>query len=501
MYVRMSTDHQKYSTENQEKVIKEYAERHFIDIEQVYTDSGKSGLSIDGRDALKQLIHDVQSGLAQFSVILVLDVTRWGRFQDADESAYYEYICRRSGIDVVYVAEQFENDGSPVSTIIKSVKRSMAGEFSRELSVKVFGGQCTLIEKGYKQGGPAGYGLRRMLVDERGNHKGVLERKQRKSLQDDRVILIPGPAEEIENVRWMYRAFTEDGMNETEIMHQLNMRGVLTDLHRPWTRSTVHQVLTNEKYIGNYLFNRISFKLKKRRVHNPRDMWVRNEGAFEAVVEPRYFYEAQHIIIERSRRLTDEEMLDLLRVLKEREGWLSGMIINETEGMPSSTAYTYRFGSLRRAYQLIGYRPSQDYQFVEINRRLRQLHSEIMSDTIRKIQELGGVVQRDVATDLLTINELLKTSIVICRCQQSQAGTFRWMIHFDTSLRPDITVAVRMDERNEKPLDYYVLPALDIEQPHLRLLEYNGLALDTYRFDTLEPFFLMTAPTSIQEAA
>lgn len=67
-------------------------------------------------------------------MILVLDVTRWGRFQNADESAYYEYICRKSGIDVQYVAEQSENDGSPVSTIVKGVKRAMAGEPIRSLS-------------------------------------------------------------------------------------------------------------------------------------------------------------------------------------------------------------------------------------------------------------------------------------------------------------------------------------------------------------------------------
>ncbi len=45
-----------------------------------------------------------------------------------------------------YCAEQFENDGSPPSTIVKSVKRAMAGEYSRELSAKVFAGQCRLIE-------------------------------------------------------------------------------------------------------------------------------------------------------------------------------------------------------------------------------------------------------------------------------------------------------------------------------------------------------------------
>ena len=84
--------------------------------------------------------------------MIVYDVSRWGRFQDADESAYYEYICRRAGISVIYCAEQFENDGSPVSTIVKGVKRAMAGEYSRELSAKVFAGQCRLIELGFRQG-------------------------------------------------------------------------------------------------------------------------------------------------------------------------------------------------------------------------------------------------------------------------------------------------------------------------------------------------------------
>lgn len=127
-YVRMSTDHQKYSTENQADAIRHYASARGIDIVRTYADAGKSGLKIEGRDALKQLIDDVQSGVADYTMILVYDISRWGRFQDADESAYYEYICKRAGIAVQYCAEQFENDGSPVSTIVKGVKRAMAGE-------------------------------------------------------------------------------------------------------------------------------------------------------------------------------------------------------------------------------------------------------------------------------------------------------------------------------------------------------------------------------------
>ena len=87
----------------------------------------------------------------------------------------------------------------------------MAGEYSRELSTKVFAGQCRLIELGYRQGGMAGYGLRRMRVDQNGVPQGILGPGEYKSLQTDRVILVPGPEDEVENVRWMYHEFVEGG--------------------------------------------------------------------------------------------------------------------------------------------------------------------------------------------------------------------------------------------------------------------------------------------------
>jgi DNA invertase Pin-like site-specific DNA recombinase len=215
-YVRMSTEHQQYSTENQSDALRLYAERRGIEIVRTYADEGRSGLRLAGREALTRLIADVQSGRADFEAILVYDVSRWGRFQDADESAYYEHICTRAGISVHYCAEQFENDGSPVSTIVKGVKRAMAGEYSRELSTKVFAGQCRLIEHGFRQGGPAGFGLRRQLIDQTKVIKGILSRGEHKSIQTDRVVLVPGPAEEIHTVRWIYRMFVKAGEPEHE---------------------------------------------------------------------------------------------------------------------------------------------------------------------------------------------------------------------------------------------------------------------------------------------
>jgi hypothetical protein len=377
----------------------------------------------------------------------------------------------------------------------------MAGEYSRELSVKVFAGQCRLIENGFRQGGPAGFGLRRMLIDEHGNRKGILRHGEYKSLQTDRVILVPGPTHEIKTVNMIYKKFVHDGLSESEIAKLLNGRRILSDLKRPWTRGSIRQVLTNEKYIGNNVYNRSSFKLKVKRVKNPPEMWIRSDGAFEAIVDTQLFYQAQGIMLERNRRFTDEEMLDRLKHLYRTHGKLSGILIDETEGMPSSAAYRTRFKGLVRAYRLVGYTPERDYQYIRINKFLRRLHKDIIANAIHQIQDFGGFVERDQRTDLLTINEEISASIVVARCWQTPAGSLRWLIRFDLGLSPDITVALRMDAANSAPIDYYLLPLVDLEIERLRLSEYNGAHFDTYRFDNLEFFFGMAERAKMWMAA
>lgn len=500
-YVRMSTDHQKYSTENQSEAIRHYAEARGIEIVRTYADAGKSGLKIEGRDALRQLIEDVEAGTADFTLVLVYDVSRWGRFQDADESAYYEYICRRSGIAVQYCAEQFDNDGSPVSTIVKGVKRAMAGEYSRELSTKVFAGQGRLIEKGFRQGGPAGFGLRRTLIDEHGAIKGVLGRGEHKSIQTDRVILTPGPEEEVALVRDVYRAFVHEGRSESAIAADLNARGLKTDLGRPWTRGTVHQVLINEKYVGDNVWNRRSCKLKKKRVRNAPEMWIRADGAFAAIVERELFEAARAIIAARSFRLSDEEMLTALAELYQRQGMLSGIIIDECEAMASSSAYSSRFGSLLRAYSLVGFTPERDYRYIEINRQLRQLHPGIVTELIAGLTAKGSESCQEDESDRVIVNGEFSVSVVIARCFETPTGLLRWKLRFDASLAPDITVVVRMDRANRAPFDYYLFPRIETLSEKVRLSEDNALVLDAYRFDDLDLLYTIAAPIPLPEAA
>src|SRR6516165_965478 len=105
-YVRMSTDQQQYSLDNQSDAIRRYAERNNMRIVRTYSDAGKTGLTMASRPALRRLIEDV------------------------DESAYYEYRCRRAKIAVHDCAESFPNDGSITAVLIKALKRAMAAEYS-----------------------------------------------------------------------------------------------------------------------------------------------------------------------------------------------------------------------------------------------------------------------------------------------------------------------------------------------------------------------------------
>jgi DNA invertase Pin-like site-specific DNA recombinase len=146
-----------------------------LTIVRTYRDEGESGLKLRNQAGLLQLLDDVQFDRADFDHILVYDVSRWGRFQDTDESAHYEYICKQVGIKVQYCAEQFENDGSMLSGIVKNLKRVMAAEYSRELSTKVHAGQSRIVSLGFRHGGLLGYGLRRELVDGRQNAEGLLK--------------------------------------------------------------------------------------------------------------------------------------------------------------------------------------------------------------------------------------------------------------------------------------------------------------------------------------
>ncbi|MES0000085.1 recombinase family protein [Mesorhizobium sp. M0051] len=499
-YVRMSTDHQSYSIDNQKDAIRDFADAMNYEIVATYEDAGRSGLNLEGRAGLQRLLADIETKIADFEIVIVYDVSRWGRFQNTDESASYEYRCHAAGVRIEYCGEQFTNDGSIGSDLLKAIKRSMAAEHSRVLSVKVFAGQSRLIRKGYRQGGSSGLGLRRLLIDRHGCAKTALALKEYKNLQTDRVILTPGPPDEIATVRWIYDEYVKAGRTELQIARSLNARGVVTDLNRPWKRESIRQILSNEKYVGNNVWNHQSCKLKKKKVTNDATRLVRADGAFEPIVDRRIFDRARAIADARSFRMSNDQMLVVLSRLLERYGTLSGPIMDAAQDCPPSSRYRKKFGSLLRAYMLVGYDPSQNYRFLDIRKRLREILEEVVQTTIASIDHAGGSAVRQGELGVLRVNNEFTVSIAMARCRNTPYGYPHWLAAPEQCIAPDVKVAIRMSPDNQTILDYLIAPANEIGGKPLNLVLNKRLAFNTFFFRSLDPLFALAERAAITAA-
>ncbi|GAA0005542.1 recombinase family protein [Bradyrhizobium diazoefficiens] len=461
-YVRMSTDYQQYSIANQMAVIAAYAQRFELEIVRTYRDDGKSGLHIKNRKGLLDMIDDVQCGRADFGCILVYDVSRWGRFQDVDESAYYEFLCKRNGVRVEYCAELFKNDGSFVSGIAKNLKRGMAAEWSRERSEKVYAGACLIARMGFRLGGRPGIGLRRELIDVNGRSRGVMQNGERKFLQTDRVMLRPGPPDEVELVRSIFRQFVIDQRGETKIARRLNAAGIRCPTGRPWSEGIIRYMLANENYIGNLLYDRHSCRLREYNKPNPREQWIRKVGAFESVISPELFAKARAIIAARksTKGLSNEEMLKRLRILLKKKGRLSRDIISDASGVPSPGLYQLRFGSLRNAYRLIGYVSTRDCEYIDSRDDRHAVIEEHALKLGTALATSGEDIRFDQVQRTLEVRGL-NVSLRVARSSHdgNEKHSPTWTVERGRHLPPGLIVGIRLNASNLAVRDYFLMPA------------------------------------------
>jgi DNA invertase Pin-like site-specific DNA recombinase len=466
-YLRVSTDQQKYAIENQAAALAAYAARRNIQIVSTYSDQGRSGVRITGRDGLQKLIEDVQRGRTRFDCILVYDVSRWGRFQDVDESGYYEFICRNAGINIHYCADEFENDGSFASIILKTNKRVAAADFSRQLSKKVFLGQCRVTTLGRWRGGPAPYGLRRMLVGEDGKPKMRLKLGQRKNLKTEHVVLVPGPESEIKIIRKIFDSFANRKKSRTEIANDLNAKRIRNARGKPWSMLTISNILKNEVYLGNIIYNRRSQKLGERQVLNPRGMWIRYDGAFRPIISPKLFAKAQKAIVdlESGRIRSDKQLLDDLRALLRKKGHLSMKIMQSAKELSHWTVYARRFGSVTNAYKRIGFSPKSRYRFTEIAADIDTTIREVADHVLVAMEEHRADVTFLPELYLLTINRSFTVGIAVARSVANGTGagpSRRWELRKLKYRRSDLTLIVRMDSSNARVKNYYLVPTTNL---------------------------------------
>ena len=430
-YLRMSTEDQQYSIANQQAAIQTYAKIHRYFVVSTYADAGKSGIEIKHRKELRRLLSDVMSGLAHYKAILVYDVSRWGRFQDVDEAAHYEFLCKSAGVPVRYCAEQFDNDGSLASSMMKALKRTMAAEYSRELGIKVSAGQRRVAALGFRVVGAAGYGLRRMMVSRDGSRRLILKDGERKAIQTDRTILVPGPKSEVDCVRTIFELAAELRKTPREIANELNVRHMLASHGRPWDRSFVYRILTNEKYAGCNTYGKTTQELCSRsRVVEPR-LWTTNPDAFVPIVSRETFGRVQKLIKKRGSHpeRTDSYFVQGMKRVLVREGKLTKRILEKR--FIFSHAYYKRFGSVLKAYELAGFLPpSPTVELIHTQKQIRYLRNDLyvrlnqlFSDRVRFIS-LPGQQFRQIAE----IDHRIRVSIYLCRAvTDTSAGEPGWL--------------------------------------------------------------------------
>lgn len=488
-YVRMSTEAQQYSIARQQAVIREYAASHGYTIVRTYMDAARSGLRLKGRDGLIQLLDDVQHGSPDFDTILVYDVSRWGRFQDTDESAYYEFACRRAGFRVEYCVELFRNDGSLWSAILKNLKRAVAAEYSRERSLYVRRSISMAAARGHFPGGSPMYGMRRVLLQS-GRKPRVLNVGQSRALRTDPVVLAPGPADEVRTVRRVFRLFVKKQMTQTAIATLLNKEGVVNRLGRPWNCGGISYMLRNEVYVGTQCYNRRSRRgiIDGPLVTSDPQELIRTPGAFAAIVSKRLFEAAQKLLQQRAQPAhTEASLLEHLRYLWRKHGYLSISLIQSYE-RPDYGWYQRMFGSALKAYEKIGY--TQTWRGISDKTLQRQVQPvvvavrAVIADLIRK---RGISVAYEPLHLCVRVGGSLRFSVRAMTWQPSPATRKpRWYMRLiDTSL-PKFRVIVRMDKANRRPLDFLVLPPGKVISDHRHFNECRLETLRRFRCQSLE---------------
>lgn len=253
LYLRRSTtDQQPDSLAAQEELLRRFASVHRHEVTAVFSDSA-SGRRVERRPEFQKMITTVKTGAPPFDAILVRDVSRWSRAENLDESAFYEWLCRARGVDVIYVEDNLGPEGTAYGQLMKSLKRYMAAEFSRERGPAVRRSYARVIELGFWPMGSCPYGMKRVRCDLQGNIIAELLPGERKALSTERVKLAPGGPEELSIVQRIFREYS-DGRSLEEIAAQLNADGVPSPRRTRWKAPGLGYMLANEAYAGTIVY-------------------------------------------------------------------------------------------------------------------------------------------------------------------------------------------------------------------------------------------------------
>jgi hypothetical protein len=199
------------------------------------------------------------------------------------------------------------------------------------------------------------------------------------------------------------------------------------------------------------------------------------------------------------RHKSNQEMLDALKALLARRGALSTFIIDDDPDCPPAQRYWWRFGSLGKAYELIGYQAPKNYRHISVNRRLDTVKLQVIQDFLAEVEKRGAVAAYEAETGLVWINEEITVAIAIARCRVSHFGYPRWFSKADRQPLSDIFVLIRMSPGDLTIRDYLIAPVGEIAgKPDLHA--HNGARLDSFVFPTLTPLVVLAERAAVEMA-
>lgn len=462
-YVRMSDEKQQYSIKNQQDAIREYADAHGFKIIKTYADPDRTGVEASRRTALQELLKDVTSGHTGYKAILVYDVSRWGRFQNNDEGAHYEFLCQRSGIPLHYCAEPFSNDGTATSSLLKALKRSMAAEFSRELGEKVHRGKDHLFQLGFWVGGKPPFGYRRMMVSADGTRKQLMQKGEYKNIKTDRSILVLGPPSERKCIRLIF-SMAAQGHGATAISRELNKRGMFRTDAKPWQPCSVQYIFKNPRYYGCDVRNRTSHRLQGKVINIEPQYWMLKPGACAPVVSHALFESAKTFRPKSAeQQWSDKEILRCVRRVLNSKGRLSETMLQKARGMPALSTIKRRLGNCHQFYPKVGYHLDSVDCINNIHcEATLKLRRKIISSIQRLFPDHVQITHQPGKTrSILLVDNSFMVSVVLCRARRYRTGTLGWPLYPNEGERHYITLACKMNEGQTRVLGYFLFERTD----------------------------------------
>lgn len=356
LYIRRSTNErlQADSLKVQEQVLRAYAREHSMEIVETFTDSA-SGTSTKHRAAFLRMVEKITHG-APFEAVLVRDVSRFGRFFDMDEGAFFEVLFLGHGVRTVYCEEAFAQDTSPMACLVKGVRRVMASEYSRDRSRLVRYAQSRATRLGFHAGGPPPYGMRRVMVTPGGRKVRPLRPGEWKALSNYRIRLVPGDPEAVATVRRIFDLYDKEGLGVTAIAAILNEAGVPGPQGERWWEPAVAGVLTNSRYAGL-----ASYRPRRKGLSDPlpasqvEDLTVQGAPGHEPVIDLAQFRRVEARMSRQTRRRSSETLALDAREAFEKHGCVEPAMLRRLPVHCSWGTYKVRFRrgvdeALGRAY-------------------------------------------------------------------------------------------------------------------------------------------------------